>query len=96
MKEEQIKKAVLSVAETEAGVLLFRALAWKCGFTSADIAVNRATGLVDPIATMLNVERRRLYLELRQYLPFEILQKIEFSAPMETKAETIKKIEEEK
>lgn len=94
MKEEQIKKAVLSVAETEAGVLLFRALAWKCGFTSADIAVNRATGLVDPIATMLNVERRRLYLELRQYLPFEILQKIEFSAPEAAEAaQTIKKEE---
>lgn len=90
MKEEQIKRAVAAVAETEAGQLLFRALAWKCGFAAADLAVNRATGLVDPVATMLNVERRRLYLELRRYISAEILQKIEFVSAPVAEAEIVK------
>ena len=90
MKEEQIRRAVAAVSETEAGQMLFRALAWKCGCVAADLAVNRATGLVDPVATMLNVERRRLYLELRQYIPAEVLQKIEFAPAEVAEAEIVK------
>ena len=93
MKEEQIKRAAIAVAETEAGIILFRALAETCGFHLADLVVNRATGIVDPIATTLNVERRRVYLDFRRHLPAEMLAKIEFPAPVAAEEQTAKKEE---
>lgn len=83
MKEDQIKMAVAAVAGTEAGVLFFREMARTCGFHLGDLIVSPVNGLVDPVATAINVERRRVYLHFRAMIPSESLIKIEFGTPSE-------------
>ena len=77
MKEEQLAKAVAAVAETEAGVVFFKEMARTCGFHIGDIVVSPVNGLVDPVATTVNVERRRVYLHFRRMIPAAVRAKIE-------------------
>jgi hypothetical protein len=76
-KPEEIRKAVATVAETEAGKVLLRYLHDICGFDQAD-RFRRADGAVDPIGTTINVERRGVYVEIRKFVPIEVLKQTEY------------------
>ncbi len=67
MKEEQIKRAVVTVAETEAGQMFFRYLHGICGYAEDNLVVGG--GRVDATATVINEARRRLYVQVRRYVP---------------------------
>ena len=94
MKEEQIKRAVAAVAETEAGQMFFRYLHGICGYAEDNLVVGG--GRVDPVATTVNEARRRLYVQIRRYVPVEQLKKIEYPAGEEPSASPAETPKEEK
>lgn len=68
---------VANVAATDSGKKFIGMLRILCGFDQADRVVD-ANGKLDPVGTSINVERRNVYLQIRNLVPVEILRDIEF------------------
>ena len=78
---------VANVAATDSGKQLIGMLRLLCGFDRADRVVD-ADGKLDPVGTSINVERRNVYIQIRNLVPVEILRDIEFPpAEVQAKAE---------
>ena len=78
-REEQIRKmkdATAEIAGTEAGQIFFRELMMSCHFHNSVIAASNS-GEVDIHGTLFNEARRRVYLDLRRFIPSEYRKKIE-------------------
>ena len=86
-REEYMKKVeaelgrrraiVANVAMTDSGKKFIGMLRTLCGFDQADRVVD-ADGKLDPVGTSINVERRNVYIQIRNLVPVEILRDIEF------------------
>ena len=83
-KVQELAKMVEAVAMTEPGKGFIRLLHDICGHSAADRVI-RADGQVDLMATALNSERRNVYLQIRSFVPAEVLRDIEI--PLVTKKE---------
>jgi hypothetical protein len=75
-KVAEISKMVEAVALTEPGKGLLRLLHDICGYAAADRVV-RSDGQIDLMATALNSERRNVYLQVRSFVPAEVLREVE-------------------
>lgn len=79
-----LAKTVEAVAVTEPGKALFRFLHRICGYSASDRVLSPDGG-VDLVATALNSERRNVYLQIRAFVPAEVLRDIEIPIVKEEK-----------
>ena len=85
-KLTEVSKMVEAVALTEPGKGLFRLIHDICGYAAADRVV-RSDGQIDLMATALNSERRNVYLQIRSFVPAEVLRDIEIPLRNDKKEE---------
>ena len=83
-KVAEIAKMVDAVTATAPGKEFVKLLHDICGFAAADRVVG-ADGRVDLMATALNSERRNVYLQVRSFVPKDILREIEIPMAKEEK-----------
>ena len=83
-KLAELSKMVEAVAVTEPGKGFIRFIHDLCGYSAAD-RVLKGDGSVNLEATALNSERRNVYLQIRSFVPPEILRDIEI--PLTVKKE---------
>jgi len=72
-----VKRAVAEIAETEAGQIFFSWLMNSCFFTRSTIEADPTAREINPLGTVFNESRRRLYLDVRRGIPPGLLKKIE-------------------
>lgn len=75
-KEKRIK-AIQEIAETEAGQIFFNWMMNSCFFTRSTIESDPKAHEINPLGTIFNESRRRLYLDVRRAIPAALLKKIE-------------------
>jgi len=73
----RIQKAITEIAQTEDGQELFRYLLRQCNFHTSTIVGNPQSHEINVYGTLFNEARRRLYLDIRRYIPHAIRRKIE-------------------
>ena len=73
----QVQKAIIAIAETEAGVIYFRALMQRCYYQKSTVTGSPESGEINIYGTLFNEAQRRLYLDVRREIPKNILKKIE-------------------
>ena len=83
-KVQELSKTVEAVAVTEPGKGFIRLIHDLCGYNTAD-RVLKSDGSINLEATALNSERRNVYLQIRSFVPAEVLRDIEI--PLVTKKE---------
>ena len=72
-----VKRAVVEIAETEAGQIFFNWMMNSCFFTRSTIEADPQAREINPLGTVFNESRRRLYLDIRRGIPSALLRKIE-------------------
>lgn len=72
-----VKRAVAAIAETEEGQIFFNWLMNSCFFTRSTIEADPTAREINPLGTVFNESRRRLYLDVRRGIPPGLLKKIE-------------------
>lgn len=72
-----VQRAITQIAQTEDGRELFRYLMRMCNFHTSTIVGNPQSHEINIYGTLFNEARRRLYLDLRRYIPHAIRRKIE-------------------
>lgn len=84
--EEELKRRAEVYARTiregfadDKGLALLKLIGGMCAFTKTSIAQNPHSQEINVNATIYNEARRSIYLELRRYLPNEILIKAELN-----------------
>jgi hypothetical protein len=75
--KDKIRRAVAEIAETEAGQVFFNWLMNSCFFTRSTIEADPTAREINPLGTIFNESRRRLYLDVRRGIPAGLLKKIE-------------------
>lgn len=75
--KDKIKRAVAEIAETEAGQIFFNWMMNSCFFTRSTIEADPTAREINPLGTIFNESRRRLYLDIRRGIPAGLLKKIE-------------------
>lgn len=75
--KDKIRRAVAEIAETEAGQIFFNWLMNSCYFTRSTIEADPQAREINPMGTIFNESRRRLYLDVRRGIPPSLLKKIE-------------------
>lgn len=75
-KVQELAKMVEAVALTEPGKGFIRFVHDLCGYNTAD-RVLKSDGSINLEATALNSERRNVYLQIRSFVPAEVLRDIE-------------------
>lgn len=83
-KVAEIGEMVEAVAVTEPGKGFIRLLHDLCGYNTAD-RVLKGDGSINLEATALNSERRNVYLQIRSFVPPEVLRDIEIPLVTEEK-----------
>lgn len=73
----RIQKAITEVAQTPEGQELFRYLLRQCNFHTSTIVGDPRSHEINIHGTLFNEARRRLYLDIRRYIPHAIRRKIE-------------------
>jgi len=76
-EKDKVKRAVAEIAETEAGQIFFNWMMGSCFFTRSTIESNPSAREINPLGTVYNESRRRLYLDVRRGIPPALLKKIE-------------------
>jgi len=76
-EQDKIKRAIVEIAETEQGQIFFHWLANSCFFSRSTIESNPSAREINPLGTVYNEARRRLYLDIRRAIPKALLRKIE-------------------
>lgn len=82
---QEVKDAIVAIAETSEGRTFFRALASRCYFTRSVIAANPQSHDINVHGTLFNEAQRRLYLDIRRDIPARIRRMIENQIPKEEK-----------
>lgn len=77
---------IANAAATDSGKKFLVMLKNICGFDQADRVVD-ADGKLDAVGTAVNTERRSVYIQIRNFVPYEVLRDIEFP-PAEVEAKT--------
>ena len=72
-----IQKAITEVSQTPEGQELFRWLGRQCNFYTSSIVGDPTSHEVMVYGTLFNEARRRLYLDIRRFIPHTIRRKIE-------------------
>ena len=72
-----IQKAVISISETAEGQEFFKYLLRQCSFHTSTVVGNPQSHEINIYGTLFNEARRRLYLDIRRYIPHAIRRKIE-------------------
>jgi hypothetical protein len=72
-----IQKAIIEVSQTASGQELFRWLGGQCNFYTSSIVGDPSSHEVMVYGTLFNEARRRLYLDVRRFIPQAIRRKIE-------------------
>lgn len=75
-KRADLRLMMAEVTKTEAGKKLLRYLHDICGFAEADRVIG-ADGRIDTMATIINSERRNVYVNVRSLVPVAVLREIE-------------------
>ncbi|MBW1672034.1 MAG: hypothetical protein JRJ45_00060 [Deltaproteobacteria bacterium] len=75
--KDQIRRAITEIAETEAGQIFFNWMMNSCFFTRSTIEADPTAREINPMGTIFNESRRRLYLDVRRGIPAGLLKKIE-------------------
>lgn len=75
--KDKIRRAVAEIAETEAGQIFFNWMMNSCFFTRSTIEADPTAREINPMGTIFNESRRRLYLDVRRGIPTGLLKKIE-------------------
>ena len=75
--QDKVRRAVAEIAETEAGQIFFNWMMNSCFFTRSTIEADPQAREINPIGTIFNESRRRLYLDVRRGIPAGLLKKIE-------------------
>ena len=75
--KDRIRRAVTEIAETEAGQIFFNWMMNSCFFTRSTIEADPTAREINPLGTIFNESRRRLYLDIRRGIPTGLLKKIE-------------------
>ena len=75
--KEVVTRAVTEIAETEAGQIFFNWMMNSCFFTRSTIEADPQGREINPMGTVFNESRRRLYLDIRRGIPPALLKKIE-------------------
>jgi len=73
----KIQKAITEVAQTAEGQELFQYLMRQCHFHTSSIVGDPNTHEIMVYGTLFNEANRRIYLDLRRYIPHAIRRKIE-------------------
>ena len=76
-KDDTVKRAVIEIAETEAGQIFFNWMMKSCFFARSTIEADPQAREINPMGTIFNESRRRLYLDVRRGIPTGLLKKIE-------------------
>ena len=76
-EKEKVNRAVAEIAETEAGQIFFNWMMNTCFFTRSTIEADPHAREINPLGTVFNESRRRLYLDVRRAIPTGTLKKIE-------------------
>jgi hypothetical protein len=79
------EKMVAAVAATPAGLEFLKYLHEICGQDQSSVYISPQTMTIDPMGTTFNEVRRRVYLQVRAYIPVEARRCIE--NPIEIKEE---------
>jgi hypothetical protein len=74
---DRVQKAVTEIAQTPEGQELFLWLLRQCHFHTSTIVGDPHSHEINVYGTLFNEARRRLYLDLRRYIPSAIRRKIE-------------------
>jgi len=75
--QDKVRRAVAEIAETEAGQIFFNWMMNSYFFTRSTIEADPQAREINPIGTIFNESRRRLYLDVRRGIPAGLLKKIE-------------------
>ena len=75
--KDQVRRAIAEIAETEAGQIFFNWMMQSCFFTRSTIEADPTAREINPMGTIFNESRRRLYLDVRRGIPAGTLKKIE-------------------
>jgi hypothetical protein len=75
--KDKVRRAVAEIAETEAGQIFFHWMMSSCFFTRSTIEADPQAHEINPMGTIFNESRRRLYLDVRRGIPPGLLKKIE-------------------
>ena len=78
-EKDKIRRAVAEIAETESGQVFFNWLMNSCFFTRSTIEADPTAREINPLGTIFNASRRRLYLDVRRGIPAGLLKKIEYN-----------------
>ena len=78
-EKDKIRRAVAEIAETESGQVFFNWLMNSCFFTRSTIEADPTAREINPLGTIFNESRRRLYLDVRRGIPAGLLKKIEYN-----------------
>lgn len=74
---ERVKEAIVNIAETQDGQIFFNWLQNTCMFTRSTIEANPQAQEINPLGTIFNESRRRLYLDVRRAIPKALRNKFE-------------------
>ena len=72
-----IQKAIREVSETAEGQEFLRYLMRQCSFHTSTIVGDPHSHEINVYGTLFNEARRRLYLDLRRFIPQNIRRKVE-------------------
>lgn len=75
--KDKVRKAITAIAETEEGQIFFNWMMNSCFFTRSTIEADPTAREINPLGTVFNESRRRLYLDVRRGIPAGLLKKIE-------------------
>lgn len=75
--KDTVNRAVAEIAQTEAGQIFFRWMMNSCYFQKSTIVADPTAQEINPMGTIFNESRRRVYLDIRRAIPVGLLRKIE-------------------
>ncbi len=74
---DRVQRAITEVSQTEDGWILFQWMMRQCSFHTSTIVGDPQSHEINIYGTLFNEARRRLYLDLRRFIPHGVRRKIE-------------------